>query len=127
MSDIKKTFGRNLTRLLEEHHETQVGLAEKMHVAPSSVSGWCTGTKMPRMDKVEWIASYFNVSRSDLLEDSSSNSAPLTVKENTSTPQDEHKRKLRSVARLESADITPELDRNITRYIDFLLNEENKQ
>lgn len=70
MSDIKKTFGRNLTKLLEEYKETQADLAEKMHVAPSSVSGWCTGAKMPRMDKVEWIAAHFNVSKSELLEDS---------------------------------------------------------
>lgn len=69
MSDIKKVFGRNLSRLLEEHHETQADLAEKMQVAPSSVSGWCTGTKMPRMNKVEWLAAHFNVSRSDLIEE----------------------------------------------------------
>ena len=77
MSDIKKVFGRNLSRLLEEHHETQAELAEKMHVAPSSVSGWCTGTKMPRMNKVEWLASHFNVSRSELIEDSSASSNSL--------------------------------------------------
>ncbi len=69
MADIKKIFGLNLSRLLEENHETQADLAEKMRVAPSSVSGWCTGTKMPRMDKVEWLAAHFNVSRSDLIED----------------------------------------------------------
>ena len=62
MSDIKKIFARNLSRLLEENRETQADLAEKMKVAPSSVSGWCTGAKMPRMDKVEWLASHFNVS-----------------------------------------------------------------
>lgn len=72
MSDIKRIFGRNLSRLLEEHHETQAELAEKMHVAPSSVSGWCTGAKMPRMNKVEWLASHFNVSRADLIEDHTS-------------------------------------------------------
>ena len=71
MSDIKKIFARNLSRLLEENRETQADLAEKMKVAPSSVSGWCTGAKMPRMDKVEWLASHFNVSRSDLIEDQS--------------------------------------------------------
>lgn len=69
MSDIKRIFARNLSRLLDEYQETQADLAEKMHVAPSSVSGWCTGAKMPRMDKVEWLASHFNVSRADLIED----------------------------------------------------------
>ena len=56
MPDIKTVFARNLSRLLDEHNETQAELADKMQVAPSSVSGWCTGAKMPRMNKV---GSYF--------------------------------------------------------------------
>ena len=69
MPDIKTVFARNLSRLLDEHNETQAELADKMHVAPSSVSGLCTGAKMPRMNKVEWLAAHFNVSRSALLEE----------------------------------------------------------
>ncbi len=69
MPDIKTVFARNLSRLLDEHNETQAELADKMQVAPSSVSGWCTGAKMPRMNKVEWLAAHFNVSRSALLEE----------------------------------------------------------
>ena len=51
------------------------------------------------------------------------------IEENTPASEGELKSKLRSVARLESADITPEMDKNIAAYIDFLLQqrkEENK-
>lgn len=87
MPDIKTVFARNLSRLLDEHNETQAELADKMHVAPSSVSGWCTGAKMPRMNKVEWLAAHFNVSRSALLEEQ--NETEPTPQEPTLTAKDE--------------------------------------
>lgn len=40
--------------------------------------------------------------------------------------EDERKKKLRSVARLESSDITPELDKNIADYIDYLLSKKER-
>lgn len=87
MPDIKTVFARNLSRLLDEHNETQAELADEMHVAPSSVSGWCTGAKMPRMNKVEWLAAHFNVSRSALLEEQ--NETEPTPQEPALTAKDE--------------------------------------
>lgn len=66
--ETKKIFAANLTQLLKEREVTQAELAAKMKVAPSTVSSWCTGDKMPRMDKIEWLAEYFSVNRSNLLE-----------------------------------------------------------
>lgn len=70
MSDleIKKIFGKNLTRFLNERNESQAELAKIMKVAPSSVSGWCSGIKMPRMDKLDFLAKHFQVTRADLIE-----------------------------------------------------------
>lgn len=68
--ETKTIFSRNLSRLIDNTDDmTQEKLANLMGVSPSSVSGWCNGAKMPRMDKVEWIADYFKVSKSDLLEE----------------------------------------------------------
>ena len=66
--ETKKIFSENLSRLLEEHGKTQLDLSNEMHVAASTVSSWCNGDKMPRMDKVEWMASYFGVQTSQLIE-----------------------------------------------------------
>jgi transcriptional regulator with XRE-family HTH domain len=66
--ETKRIFGNNLTRLIDAQNKTQLELAEAIHVAPSSVSYWCNGEKMPRMDKVELIAQFLNVSKSELLE-----------------------------------------------------------
>ena len=64
----KSIFARNLSDLLTRSNITQLELANKMGVAASTVSSWCNGEKMPRMDKIEWMANFFNVSRSDLIE-----------------------------------------------------------
>ena len=65
--ETKKIFAGNLTRFLETQNITQIELAKRMNVAASTVSSWCSGEKMPRMDKVEWMASFFGVSVTDLM------------------------------------------------------------
>lgn len=67
--ETKQIFARKLSKLLDDRGLTQAELAGIMGVAASSVSAWCSGDKMPRMDKVEWIAQYFNVMKTELLED----------------------------------------------------------
>lgn len=66
--ETKKIFSQNLTRLLERSGFTQLDLANKMNVAASTVSSWCSGEKMPRMDKVERMAQFFDVPTSYLIE-----------------------------------------------------------
>lgn len=67
--ETKYIFSRNLSRILMDHGISQADLASMMGVAASSVSAWCNGDKMPRMDKIEWIANHFGVMKSELLED----------------------------------------------------------
>ena len=67
--DTKKIFSKNLSKVLSENGMTQAELASEMGVAASSVSSWCNGDKMPRMDKIEWISKKFNILKSDLLEE----------------------------------------------------------
>lgn len=66
--ETKRIFSENLTRLLSRSGITQLDLAINMGVAASTVSSWCNGDKMPRMDKVEWMAQYFGVPTSSLIE-----------------------------------------------------------
>lgn len=69
MSDYetKRIFSKNLSKLLDIHDITQLEFAKKMNVAASTVSSWCNGDKMPRMDKVEWMAEFFGVPRTSLI------------------------------------------------------------
>lgn len=73
--ETKRIFANNLSRLLDSNGISQIEFAKKMKVAASTVSSWCTGEKMPRMDKVEWMAEFFGVPRSSLIDDMSQQTA----------------------------------------------------
>lgn len=68
-SEFNKIFSTNLNNQLYNHNITQAQLAKVLGVSTSTVSYWCQGIKTPRMDKVDAICSYFNITRSDLMED----------------------------------------------------------
>lgn len=72
--ETKRIFSNNLSRLLDSNGITQIEFAKKMNVAASTVSSWCNGDKMPRMDKVEWMAEFFGVPRTSLIDDISKTS-----------------------------------------------------
>lgn len=69
--EINRIVSENLNRLLEERNITQQELAEYIGVTQASVSNWCKGIKMPRMDKIDKICQYLDIERSDLMKDSS--------------------------------------------------------
>lgn len=69
--DYKKVFTRNLNYFMELNQKTQIDLINDLGFNKSAVSTWCNGTRLPRMDKVELMAKYFNIQNSDLLEDKS--------------------------------------------------------
>lgn len=67
---MKKTFTDNLNRLLRERGITQAELAAYMEVSNTTVNNWVKGYKVPRMDKVDKLCSFFKIKRSELLEQS---------------------------------------------------------
>lgn len=67
--DYKNIFAKNLKHYMTEQSVTQNDLAAYLHVSQSTISSWCNGEKMARMDKVQALAIYFNINKSDLLED----------------------------------------------------------
>lgn len=66
--DFKKIFSSNLNFFLEYNKKNQIDLCNDLSLSKSVVSSWCTGTRLPRMDKVQMLADYFNINKSDLLE-----------------------------------------------------------
>ena len=65
----KKIFAGNLIRLMRENHDRQVDLARLLGVSKTTLSAYCKGEQMPRMDKLEQLALHFGVSRSALIEE----------------------------------------------------------
>ena len=75
MSDREKEFNslfaKNLQFQIERNGLQQKELAEKLGVAPSTVTWWIKGLRTPRMDKVDEMCKILNCTRSDLLTDTS--------------------------------------------------------
>lgn len=66
-NEINKIVSDNLNRLLEIKGTTQRELAEYVGVSQATISNWCKGVKMPRMDKIDKICEFFHINRSDLM------------------------------------------------------------
>ena len=71
MSNIgnKEVFAKNLLYYLERKNKTQKEVAEAINVSTSAFNEWATGRKYPRIDKIEKLANYFGIQKSDLIED----------------------------------------------------------
>lgn len=68
-SAFNNSFAQNLKFYLKQANMTQADLAEYMNVSTASISNWCTGNKIPRMDKVDKLCELFHINRSNLIED----------------------------------------------------------
>lgn len=71
MSDVgnREVFAKNLSYYIERSGKTQKELALKWGIATSTLNNWVMGKKYPRMDKVEMMANYFGILKSDLIEE----------------------------------------------------------
>lgn len=88
--DYKQIFSRNLRHYLTINNKTQSDLINDLALSSSTVSNWCTGQKMPRMNKVQMLADYFGIEKSDLIEDKSdeNNLPELTRKDERDIAKD---------------------------------------
>lgn len=64
----KNIFSDNLNRLLKKNGKTQADLVVYLGITALTVSDWCNAKKYPRVDKVQKLADYFGVFKSELTE-----------------------------------------------------------
>ncbi len=74
-AEINAIIASNINRYLNSLGKSQLDLAIHMGVSQATVSNWCKGVKMPRMDKIDRICEYLHCYRSDLIEKNSSASS----------------------------------------------------
>lgn len=77
MSDDKQkiTFSKNLNKYLSEYNKTQKEVADEIGVSPQTFNTWCQGIALPRMGKVQSLADYFHINKSDLIDEKSTTPA----------------------------------------------------
>lgn len=66
--DNKKIFAENLKRQMEINGKTRREVCDALGLNYYTFSDWINGKKYPRMYKVEALANYFGVLKSDLIE-----------------------------------------------------------
>ena len=74
--DNKNIFANNLQRQMDRKGVSRNDICNALGISYFTVSDWVNGKKYPRMDKVEMLANYFGVQKSDLIEEMSEKNSP---------------------------------------------------
>ena len=71
MSDLgnKEIFAKNLKYYMELNNKSRVDVCSDLDIPYSTFTDWCNGNIYPRIDKIEMLANYFEIKKSDLVED----------------------------------------------------------
>jgi len=64
----RRIFSENLQRLMQKHGYRQSDIAELLGVSRATVSYYCQGKQVPRVDKIEALAAHFGLSYTELME-----------------------------------------------------------
>ena len=67
----KEIMAKNLAHYVVRSGKTQKEIAAIVGVAPSTFNDWLKAKKYPRIDKIEILADYFGILKSDLIEEKS--------------------------------------------------------
>lgn len=65
----KEIFSRNLRKYMDRAGKNQKDMADIVGVSTATFSDWINSKKFPRIDKIEILANYFGVLKSDLIEE----------------------------------------------------------
>jgi len=65
----KDVLSKNLKKYISKTGKDRTQIAEDLGLSYSTLTDWVNGKKYPRINNIEKLASYFNVSKSDLIED----------------------------------------------------------
>ena len=79
----KEVFAANLRRYMEQRGKSQKELAEIAGVSAPTMHDWLKAKKYPRIDKIEMLANYFGILKSDLIEEKSEEHKKMQEENNT--------------------------------------------
>lgn len=67
----RRIFARNLNFYIAANNQTQKEFAFNIGENPTTVNMWCKGKSIPPVSKIQKIADYFKIGKSDLTDDKS--------------------------------------------------------
>lgn len=79
----KNVFAKNLKKYMQLNGKTRNEVCQALGLKYTTFADWVNGKKYPRMDKIEMLANYFGIKKSDLIEDNDSFLIELVEDSNT--------------------------------------------
>ena len=119
--EIRAIFAKNLNAMLDNRDKSQIEVANTLGIKQSTFSSWCTGAKMPRMDKVQALADYFGVMKSDLIEDKQTLESSGTQSKQKATDDDIKF----ALFNGDVDEITDEMYEDVKRFAQFIKEKKN--
>ena len=77
----REVFAKNLRYYMERSGKMQKDLAEVAGVSAATFNEWLKAKKYPRIDKIDKLADYFGILKSDLIEEKSIENSPVEIAE----------------------------------------------
>ena len=74
----KEIFSKNLNYYIQLNGLDRKRVCEDLGFAYTTFTDWCNGKIYPRIDKIELLANYFGIMKSDLIEQRSNNPVELS-------------------------------------------------
>lgn len=76
----KKAMSKNIKKYMTVNNVDRMKLSRDLKIKYSTLSDWINEKTYPRIDKIELMANYFNVTKADLIEESTmpSNAVPVS-------------------------------------------------
>ena len=65
----RDTLAKNLKKYVAKSGKDRGLIAEELGLSYSTLTDWINGNKYPRINNIEKLANYFNVTKSELIED----------------------------------------------------------
>lgn len=73
----KEIMAKNISKYMEKAGVDRNKLSTDLGISYTTITDWIKGKTYPRIDKIELLANYFGISKSDLVEDSVSDIATI--------------------------------------------------
>lgn len=71
--ELKRIIAKNISYYLNRMGKSQRDMARDLNIPDMTISNWVNAKTYPRIDKIQLMATYFGINRSDLTEDHSLN------------------------------------------------------
>lgn len=73
----RNVFAENLQYYMNDRNVSRKEISDALDISYFTVTSWVNGKKYPRMDKVELLADYFGILKSDLIEEKQEEKKPV--------------------------------------------------